>query len=73
MHNNKTTKKDILRSVPDGGILLIPANGVSVNALRQRAYETNVEDGYLHYSIIHSPKTKMITIVANEKADEETA
>jgi hypothetical protein len=73
MHNNKTTKKDILRSIPDGGMLLIPAKGVSVNALRQRAYETNVEDGWLHYTIAHSSKTKMITIVANEKADEETA
>lgn len=63
-------RKQLIRSIPDGGMLTFPmSEDLSLNALRQRCLELNKIDGWLHYSIVSSNKTKLITILANEKPE----
>jgi len=61
----KKSKKDIMRSIPDGGMLTLPLSEECFRAWYVRACEENKKDGYQHYSITRNSKMNTLTIIAN--------
>ena len=64
---------EILRSVPDGGMLTIPMSSIgSIAALRVRASELNAHDGWMHY-IVRTSKIEdkvIIAAIAQEEIED---
>ena len=63
---------EILRSVPDGGMLTMPmADFGSIQALRVRASELNAKDGWMHYVVRISKIEGKVIIAAFPKEELE--
>ena len=63
---------EILRSVPDGGMLTLPMSEFgSLHALRVRASDLNAQDGWMHYIVRISRIENKVIIAAMAKEELE--
>lgn len=63
---------ELLRGIPDGGTLTIPASYFgSIDALRNRASELNAVDGWKHYVVRYSKIENKIILSAFDKDNVE--